>query len=241
MLNTETLRATEAAHERLVGLERDLEQARTEFHQGIRRLHAAGATLREIAERFGLSHQRVHQIVGGARSRPKGATRDLRERIVHRLRDWSGFERFDRDARTVVDRAQNEARGLGHPQVGTEHVLLGLLRSPDGAAGRTLTELGVEHARIRAGVIEALGTGPRIDGTEPLPLTPRARRIFEQALHEALDLRDNFVGSEHILLGLVAETSGLAARLLRDLGADADRVRDQIRRGRRRPGGSLTP
>lgn len=236
------LRSTEAAHERLVRLERDLEQARTEFHQGIRRLHAAGATLREIAERFGLSHQRVHQIVGGgARSRPKLATRGLREHIVHRLRDWSGFDRFDRDARTVVQRAQNEARGLGHPQVGTEHVLLGLLRSPDRAAGRTLTELGVEHARIRAGVIEALGTGPRIDGTEPLPLTPRARRIFEQALHEALDLRDNFVGSEHILLGLVAESSGLAARLLRDLGADADRVRDQIRRGRRRPGGSLTP
>jgi ATP-dependent Clp protease ATP-binding subunit ClpC len=124
-----------------------------------------------------------------------------------------------------VLRAEEEAKKLGHGQVGTEHLLLGLLLGEEETAARVLKTLGVELEPTRAEIVSALGTGDCLKAGKTLPFTPRAKSVLEHSLREALDLQHNHIGTEHILLGLVRERSGLAARLLRDLGADAERVR----------------
>ena len=220
--------STEEARALLLDLEHEAERARVDFHHGIRRLHAAGGSLREIAERFALSHQRVHQIVDTTASggqRGKGVVLAIKDRV----RDWSPFTRFTKEARAVVLRAEEEAKKLGHGQVGTEHLLLGLLLGEEETAARVLKTLGVELEPTRAGIVSALGTGDCLKAGKTLPFTPRAKRVLEHSLREALDLQHNHIGTEHILLGLVRERSGLAARLLRDLGADAERVRAETK------------
>src|SRR3712207_253920 len=113
-LDRAVLPEVEAAQKRLLDAETELERARVDYHHELRRLYAAGGSLREIAERFGLSHQRVHQIVdlGDAGRKGKGAA--LLERMKGRVRDWGSFTRFTQDARAVVMRAQEEAKELGH-------------------------------------------------------------------------------------------------------------------------------
>ncbi len=202
-----------------------------DFHHGLRRLHAAGGSLREIAEHFALSHQRVHQIVdtpGGAGRKGKGIV--LLEHIKDRVRDWGGFTRFTKDARAVVERAQEEARDLGHGKVGTEHVLLGLLGAEDETAARILKGLGVERSAARDEIVRAVGCGDAVPTGRQPPFTPRAKKVLELSLREALALQHDYIGTEHILLGLVRESSGLAARVLRDLGADPGRVRAETKR-----------
>jgi len=222
--------STEKARERLLDLEHEAERARVDFHHGLRRLHAAGGSLREIADRFALSHQRVHQIVDTAASGgQRGRGTVVLEAIKDRVRDWGPFTRFTKEARTVVLCAQEEAKELGHGKVGTEHLLLGLLLGEEETAARVLETLGVELEPTRAGIVSALGTGDCLKAGKTLPFTPRAKRVLEHSLREALDLQHNHIGTEHILLGLVRERSGLAARLLRDLGADAERVREETK------------
>ena len=229
-LDESLVASTEKARERLLDLEHEAERARVDFHHGIRRLHAAGGSLREIAERFALSHQRVHQIVDTAASGgQRGRGTVVLEAIKDRVRDWGPFTRFTKEARTVVLRAQEEAKELGHGKVGTEHLLLGLLLGEEETAARVLETLGVELEPTRAGIVSALGTGDCLKAGKTLPFTPRAKRVLEHSLREALDLQHNHIGTEHILLGLVRERSGLAARLLRDLGADAERVREETK------------
>ena len=202
------------------------------FPHGIRRLHAAGGSLREIAERFRLSHQRVHQIVDAAADAgQRGRGGALLERIKGRVRDWSGFARFTQDARAVVVRSQEEARALEHGQVGTEHLLLGLLRGTDAElAVRALHGLGIGFEAVRAEIVRHLGAGDAVPEGGSVLFTPRAKKVLELALREALALRHDYIGTEHILLGLVRESSGLAARVLRDLGAEPGQVRAEVRR-----------
>ena len=231
-LDERVLAEAVAAHARLLAAERDLERARADFHHEVRRLHAAGGSLREIGERFGISHQRVHQVVDFAettRGRGKGAL--LLERIKDRVRDWSGFTRFTAEARAVVVRAEAEAVELGHGRVGTEHLVLGILAAPRAEPGaQVLRRLGVERERVRDEVVRRIGTGdePRRSGS--LPLTPRTKKALERALREAVDRGDHHVGTEHVLLGAVADPSGVAARVLRDLGAEPARVRAEVER-----------
>jgi hypothetical protein len=231
VLDESLVESTEKARERLLDLEHEAERARVDFHHGLRRLHAAGGSLREIAERFALSHQRVHQIVDTAASggrKGKGAV--VLEAIKDRVRDWGPFTRFTSEARAVLMRAQEEATQLGHGQVGTEHLLLGVLRAEEEeTAARVLTTLGVELEATRAEIVRAVGRGDCFEMGKHLPLTPRAKKVLEHSLREALDLQHSYIGSEHILLGLVRDRSGLAARLLRDLGADAERVRGETK------------
>jgi ATP-dependent Clp protease ATP-binding subunit ClpC len=230
VLDESLVESTEKARARLLDHEHEAERARVDFHHGIRRLHAAGGSLREIAERFALSHQRVHQIVATAASggrKGKGAV--VLEAIKDRVRDWGPFTRFTKEARTVVVRAQEEARALGHGLVGTEHLLLGVLRVDEAMGARVLARLGVELEPTRAEIVRAVGCGDHVKASNHLPLTPRTKRVLEHSLREALDLHHNYIGTEHILLGLVRERSGLAARLLRDLGADAERVRRETK------------
>jgi ATP-dependent Clp protease ATP-binding subunit ClpC len=137
------------------------------------------------------------------------------------------FERFTDRARRVVVMAQEEARTLNHNFVGTEHILLGLLREGEGIAARALESLGISLDAVRQRVEEIIGHGEhRPPGA--IPFTPGAKRTLELSLTEAVQLGHEYVGTEHILLGLLREGQGVAAQVLVKLGADLDRVRQQV-------------
>jgi ATP-dependent Clp protease ATP-binding subunit ClpC len=137
------------------------------------------------------------------------------------------FERFTERARQVVVLAQEEARALKHNYIGTEHLLLGLLREEEGIAARVLESLEVTVEEVRAQVANIVGEGDEVPGAQ-IPFTPRAKNVLELALREALSLGHNHVGTEHVLLGLVREGEGVAARILLDLGVTAEAVRDAV-------------
>ncbi len=140
------------------------------------------------------------------------------------------FERFAEDARQVVVLAQDEARELGHNYIGTEHLLLGLLRKEEGLAWRVLASLDVTLEEVRQEVLRIVGTGDKT-ATGAVPFTPRAKKILEHSLREALSLGQDSIGTEHVLLGLVREEQGLATRILLDFGVDAQKLRDHVIRG----------
>jgi ATP-dependent Clp protease ATP-binding subunit ClpC len=137
------------------------------------------------------------------------------------------FERFTDRARRVVVLAQEEARLLNHNYIGTEHILLGLIHEEEGVAARALTELGVSLEAIRVEVVEIIGQGAAAP-TGHLPFTPRSKKVLELSLREALQLGHNYIGTEHILLGLIREGEGVAARVLVKLVGSRDRVRQQV-------------
>ncbi len=130
------------------------------------------------------------------------------------------FERFTERARQVVVLAQEEARTLKHNYIGTEHILLGLLREEEGLAARVLESLDITVERVRAQVVRIVGSGEEVTSGQ-IPFTPRAKKVLELALREALSLGHNYIGTEHILLGLVRENEGVAARILLDFDADS--------------------
>jgi ATP-dependent Clp protease ATP-binding subunit ClpC len=155
------------------------------------------------------------------------------------------FERFTERARQVVVLAQDEARALKHNYIGTEHILLGLLREEEGLAARVLESLDITVEEVRAQVARIVGQGDEVT-TGQIPFTPRAKKVLELALREALSLGHNYIGTEHILLGLVRENEGVAARILLDFDADAEKIRNEIIRmlsgpGRRQQGGGGAP
>ncbi|MCE5252654.1 MAG: ATP-dependent Clp protease ATP-binding subunit [Actinomycetia bacterium] len=137
------------------------------------------------------------------------------------------FERFTERARQVIVLAQEEARNLRHNYIGTEHLLLGLLRESDGVAARVLSALEVTLEEVRVEVARIVGEGDN-ESQGQIPFTPRAKKVLELALREALSLGHNYIGTEHILLGLVRESEGVAARILSDLDVDPDRVRQEV-------------
>jgi ATP-dependent Clp protease ATP-binding subunit ClpA len=137
------------------------------------------------------------------------------------------FERFTDRARRVVVFAQEDARLLDHNYIGTEHILLGLLREPEGIAARALSSLGIQAETVRARVEEVVGRGKKAP-TGHIPFTPRAKKVLELSLREALAFGHNYIGTEHILLGLIREGDGVAAKVLVQLGADLDRVRQAV-------------
>jgi ATP-dependent Clp protease ATP-binding subunit ClpA len=137
------------------------------------------------------------------------------------------FERFTDRARRVVVLAQEEARLLNHDYVGTEHLLLGLAHEGQGVAAKALELLGIRLEAVRAQVEEVIGQGQRAPSGH-VPFTPRAKKVLELSLREAQQLRHNYIGTEHLLLGLVREGHGVAAQVLVKLGADLSRVRQQV-------------
>ena len=150
------------------------------------------------------------------------------------------FERFTERARQVALFAQEEARTLLHNYIGTEHILLGLLREEEGLAARVLESLDITVERVRAQVVRIVGSGDE-KTTGQIPFTPRAKKVLELALREALSLGHNYIGTEHILLGLVRENEGVAARILLDFDADAEKIRNAIIRVLSGPGRPYTP
>ncbi len=137
------------------------------------------------------------------------------------------FERFTDRARQVVVLAQEEARILNHNYIGTEHILLGLLHEGEGVAARALESLGLRLETVRQQVEEIIGQGQQAPSGH-IPFTPRAKKVLELSLREALQLGHDYIGTEHILLGLLSEGEGVAAQVLVRLGADLKRVRQQV-------------
>jgi ATP-dependent Clp protease ATP-binding subunit ClpC len=154
------------------------------------------------------------------------------------------FERFTESALRAVGRfAEEEARTLSHNHIGTEHLLLGLLREEEGIAAQVLTDLGIFPDEVRPQVQRIVE--PSDHTPERLPLTPRAKKVIELSLREALSLGHNYIDTEHVLLGIVREGEGVASRILLDFDADAEKIRNEIikalsgptakRRAKRRP------
>jgi len=137
------------------------------------------------------------------------------------------FERFTDRARRVVVLAQEEARMLNHNYIGTEHILLGLIHEGEGVAAKALESLGISLEAVRQQVEEIIGQGQQAPSGH-IPFTPRAKKVLELSLREALQLGHNYIGTEHILLGLIREGEGVAAQVLVRLGADLDRVSQQV-------------
>jgi hypothetical protein len=228
-LDEKILGEAKVLRDKLLDLQHEEERARVDYQHVIRRLHAKGGSLREIAEELGLSHQRVHQIVGeepgevGSRVKlypPSG-------RMVGRRR--RPFERFTKEARQVVTLAQVEAKELGHNYIGTEHLLLGLLAADQSTAARALEEFEVTIRDVREDVERIIGKGvqkqrQRRRGPQ-MPFTPRAKKVLEISLRTARKMKDDFIGSEHVLLALFDEEEGVAAVILRERGVEKDEVR----------------
>ena len=137
------------------------------------------------------------------------------------------FERFTDRARRVVVLAQEEARLLNHNYIGTEHILLGLLNEGEGIAAKALESLGINLSGVREQVVEIIGQGQQAP-TGHIPFTPRAKKVLELSLREALQLGHNYIGTEHILLGLIREGEGVAAQVLQKLGAELQKVRQTV-------------
>ncbi|GAA4699333.1 ATP-dependent Clp protease ATP-binding subunit ClpC [Promicromonospora umidemergens] len=137
------------------------------------------------------------------------------------------FERFTDRARRVVVLAQEEARMLNHNYIGTEHILLGLIHEGEGVAAKALESLGISLDGVRTQVTEIIGEGQQAPSGH-IPFTPRAKKVLELSLREALQLGHNYIGTEHILLGLIREGEGVAAQVLTKMGADLNKVRQQV-------------
>src|SRR5438105_3078104 len=138
------------------------------------------------------------------------------------------WQRFTERARRVVFFAQEEAGRLGENYVSTEHLLLGLVRENDSVAARILDRMGVSLGRIRSEIERQVTRGDGRLGQD-MQLTPRAKRVIDFAYDEARQLSNNYIGTEHLLLGLIREGEGLAGRLLAKLGVDLERAREEIR------------
>src|ERR1039458_3339655 len=177
--------------------------------------------------------------VGPVRRRPRPRPSPPGLMVGAVVRRWvsggSMFERFTERARQVVVLAQEEARTLKHNYIGTEHILLGLLREEEGLAARVLESLDITVERVRAQVVRIVGSGEEVTSGQ-IPFTPRAKKVLELALREALSLGHNYIGTEHILLGLVRENEGVAARILLDFDADSEKIRNEVIRMLSGPG-----
>ena len=143
-----------------------------------------------------------------------------------RINDRDRFDKFTERARRVLSLAQEEARRFQHNYIGTEHLLLGLIREEKGVAAKVLSNLGVELNKVRSAVEFIIGRGDRIVLGE-IGLTPRAKKVIELAVDEARRLNHHYIGTEHLLLGLVREGEGIAAGVLESLGVNLEKVRTQ--------------
>src|SRR5947199_7599445 len=147
--------------------------------------------------------------------------------LLSSARRQTMFQRFTDRARQVVVLAQTEAKRLDHNYIGTEHILLGLIREGEGVAAKAMESLGISLDAVRQQVEEIIGQGQQAPSGH-IPFTPRAKKVLELSLREALQLGHNYIGTEHILLGLIRQGDGVAAQVLVKLGADLNRVRQQV-------------
>ena len=166
-------------------------------------------------------------VAPSATMQDNGKTGNYRVNVSRSMGCCWMFERFTDRARRVVVLAQEEARMLNHNYIGTEHILLGLIHEGEGVAAKALESLGISLEAVREQVEEIIGQGQQAPSGH-IPFTPRAKKVLELSLREALQLGHNYIGTEHILLGLIREGEGVAAQVLVKLGADLNRVRQQV-------------
>jgi hypothetical protein len=241
------LRDSLAARDRLRHAEDWAEELRIAYYQSIRRLHATGASMRDIADALGLSHQRVHQIVNGGgdvtTSSPKRKTTLLRRLTGRDRRGCDGppgaagaqqvLDRFFVDARDAMSLAQEEASLLKHDYIGTEHVLLGLIRAQTGLASRILGAAGLDLHATREAIEHKLGRSESGGAAGVVPGTGRVKKVLELALREAKEYRSTHVRSEHLLLALAREGEGVGARILAERGVVYQSLRRRVDRAGR--------
>jgi hypothetical protein len=221
-LDEQLLGEAKTVRERLLDLQHEVERARVDYQHVIRQLHAKGGSMREIAEELGLSHQRVHQIVDAGPEDARGPKDAFYRRGGRGGRPGGRFTRF---AGAAVEQAHTESEQLGHGYIGTEHLLLGLLKTEGSGAAAALESLGVRYDDIRAR-IEATEAKP--SRRRGVPMTPKAKKAFHLAVHAARERRARWVGTEDLLVGVAGVEDGLAAELLGAVGADAAKVRDAV-------------
>jgi ClpA/ClpB-like protein len=219
-LDEQILAEAREVRQHLVDLESQTAHARVDYHHAIKKLHAEGGSLREIAEALDLSHQRVHQIVEGPAGPPGGPPWGGR-RWKHRRHGNRRFfiARFDDDARELILAAQQEAGSLKHPYLGTEHLMLALVkRGVD----------GVSYDAARQQIVERIGEGD-VEWVEglPRPLTPRAKRVLAAALDEAEAAGREQFGPDDVLLAMVSDSRGAGGEVLRSLGVTAEQLREK--------------
>ena len=220
-LDRDSLNEARELRSRLLELQHEADRAQLDYHHAIRRLHAAGGSMREIAEALDVSHQRVHQIVEG-------------DEPIHSRMGWQpgrksrrfGLRRFTRVARHIVMRSQKEAHALGFDEIAPEHLLLGVVGVERGTAARALAAQGVELEAVRR---EVAGEPVREPSRGRLPFTKEAKDVLESSLQEAMTLKHNWIGSEHMLLALLA-AGGRPVEIIEKLGAKPDAVRAEIDR-----------
>ena len=222
-LDPQILTEARGSRDRLLEAQHELESARADYNDAVRRLHAAGGSLREIAENLSLSHQRVHQIVEGGDA-PAGGGRRGHRGGPRRGFAWP-FERFTRRARQIVVFAQEEAESLGHSRVGTEHLLLGLIRTEDETTAPILADAKLDLDKARERARELVGDAPV---RRRSPFTRAAKRTLENTLREARALGDNYIGAEHVLLGLLDDDRNGAVKIIRELGGDPETLREAV-------------
>ena len=224
-LDEQVLAEAREVRQRLVDLESQTAHARVDYHHAIKKLHAAGGSLREIAEALELSHQRVHQIVEGPAGMPMPpfSRRGWKHGRRGRYRKFF-MGRFDDGAKEVMVQAQKEADSLKHNYVGTEHLMLAVLRR--GVAG---LDVSVDAARKE--VAERIGEGEEswIAGL-PRPFTPRAKRALEGALTEATAAGREQFGPEDILLAIASDPKGTGGEVLAALGVTPEQLRERLGR-----------
>ena len=224
-LDEQLLSEAKTVRGRLLDLQHEVDVARVDYQHVIRRLHAAGGSMREIAEELGLSHQRVHQIVDAG---PEDArTRGFRG---HRGGPRHFEAPFTRQARFALGAADQEAADLGHGYLGTEHLLLGLFRAERGGAAAALASLGLTYDDVRKQVVDRFEGEPR-QGKGRVPFTPESKKVLEHAVQSGGRRR---IGTEQLLLSLATVTGGLANELLAAAGATEDKVREALAKVRGR-------
>jgi hypothetical protein len=227
-LDPEVLLAAQTARERVLERQHELERARVDLHHEIRRLHAAGGSMREISERLGISHQRVHQIVIDGDQQSDPLVRRLGGRLQRTLR--GALAHFTDEARAVLAQSDREAGELGASAIGTEHLLLALSASEDSASAPVLTTAGVTHDRLRAAVAKQAGAQARPGDRRRrrLLFDGPSKKAIELSLREALANGDDHIGSDHLLLGLLRGADHRTLALLHELDVTPQAIRDAL-------------